>query len=54
VLRRRYRFVRDILGCGVITSAFIALLNEASDLPPHKVGFMFYVWDMTDATDRKQ
>lgn len=46
-MKRRYRFLRAI-GCGWFTSAFIVLINELSDLPPHKVGFMTWVHDMRE------
>jgi hypothetical protein len=46
-MRRRYRFLRFI-GCDWLTAAFTALLCEASDLPPNKVGIMHVVFDMDD------
>lgn len=36
---RRYRYLRSI-GCDFVTAAFIALLNEFSDLPPNQVGLL--------------
>lgn len=42
---RRYRFLRSI-GADILSAAFIAVLNEFSDLPPNKVGLMTWVVDM--------
>lgn len=44
-MRRRYRFLR-LIGADILSAAFIAVLNEFSDLPPNKVGFMTWVVDM--------
>lgn len=46
-MKRRYRFFRR-MGCGPFTAGFIALLNEMSDLPPHKAGFMHLQWVMEE------
>lgn len=46
-MTRRYRFLRSI-GCGVVTAAFIAALNELSNLPSNQVGFMHIIWEMED------
>ena len=42
---RRYRYLRQ-MGADIISSAFISLLCEFSDLPPNYVGFMSWVVDM--------
>lgn len=45
-MRRRYRWLRQVLWLSRFDAAFIAVLNEFSNLPPHKVGFMHLVWDI--------
>lgn len=40
------------MGFGTVTAGFIALLNELSDLPENKVGFMHIVWHMEDRDGR--
>ncbi|MDT3556324.1 hypothetical protein ROV95_09325 [Stenotrophomonas maltophilia group sp. msm1] len=47
-LGRRYRFLRHQLGLGPFTAAYVAALNEFSNLPPNKVGAMHLVWDMDE------
>lgn len=44
-MRRRYCFLRSI-GADILSAAFIAALNEFSELPPSYVGFMTWVVDM--------
>lgn len=51
-MKRRYKFMREVVGCGRVTAAFVAVLNELSDLPSHKVGFMHIIWDMGYEHDR--
>lgn len=46
-MRRRYKFLRAI-GCGWFTAAFIAAINELSDLPPYEVGLLTWVHDMRE------
>lgn len=46
-MRRRYRYLRAI-GCDFITAAFIALLNEFSDLPPNMVGLLTWIETMPE------
>lgn len=46
-MKRRYQFLRA-MGCGWFTSAFIALINELSDLPPNMVGFLTWVENMDE------
>lgn len=46
--RRRYRFMRS-LGADWLSALFVAVLNEFSNLSPHKVGFMTWIADMGDA-----
>lgn len=48
---RRYRWLRGVLGLSRFNAAFIAVLNEFSDLPPHKVGVMHLIWDMEEGND---
>lgn len=45
-MKRRYKFMREVVGCGRVTAAYIALLNEFSTLPAYKVGFMHIILDM--------
>lgn len=46
-MKRRYRFFRR-MGCDVIAAAFIAVLNEMSNLPPNMAGFMHILWNMDE------
>lgn len=50
-VKRRYHFLRHQLGCGVVTAAFIAVINEFSDLPANKVGVMHIIWTMQEQTN---
>lgn len=47
-LLQRHRFLRRRLGLGPFTAAYVAVLNEFSNLPPNKVGVMHLVWDMNE------
>lgn len=46
-MKRRYRFLRRI-GCGPVTAAFIALLNEAVNVPANEIRFVTVTFDMDD------
>ena len=45
-MRRRYRFLRKVIGCDILTAAFIAILNEFSDLPSNQVGLLTWIETM--------
>lgn len=49
--KRRYSYLRSIK-CDWLTAAFVAILNELSNLPAHQIGFMHVVWDMNDRSTR--
>ena len=42
-----------MIGCGVITSAFVALVNEISEIPPHMIGFMNWICDMDEVESER-
>lgn len=50
-MKRRFKFLRERLGCGVVTAGFIAALNELSNLPANKVGVMHIIWTMEEQTN---
>lgn len=50
-MKRRWRFARKHLGCGWFDAAFMVFLNEMSNLPANKIGFMHILWDMNDYPD---
>lgn len=45
-MRRRYKWLRNVVGVDFLTAGIIAFINEFSNLPPHKVEFMQIIWDM--------
>lgn len=45
-MKKRWRFARDKLGLGWFDAAFLVALNELSNLPANKIGFMHIIWEM--------